>query len=260
MPYRSFWGSSVQPQATPSETCLPHQLRITKAVLDPVQAAKLQPGTRVSVWATQKMRPTRSGALHPVEARKSLVATLVSTHRESVDTSLYFRNSTLLSFSISPQSHSCAVHLAGYFDHSPDAIPEQTDDGTITWAELQELMANARGQTSDGDEDGDADNVSSVIEEMRRQVSQAQSSAPDEDVEIPSASKRPPAAKEGVLGKRKSGGAEGAQGDGVDQNKRAALDKIRTEALENEAKFAKSSPIAKHSRAHSRKLAGGVRL
>jgi len=38
MPY-SFWGSAVQPQATPSDTCLPHQLRITKAVLDPEQAS-----------------------------------------------------------------------------------------------------------------------------------------------------------------------------------------------------------------------------
>ena len=119
----SFWGSLVQSQSTPSDTCLPHQLSITRAVLDPEQAAKLPPGTRVSVWATQKMRPQRSGVLQPVEHTRSLVAILVSSRRETVATNLNFRNSTLLSFTVSPQSHSCAVHLSGYFDHSTDIKP-----------------------------------------------------------------------------------------------------------------------------------------
>jgi FKBP-type peptidyl-prolyl cis-trans isomerase len=176
----SYWGSAVKPQATPSETCLPHQLHITKAVLDPVQAEKLPPGTRISVWATQKIRPHGHGVLQPVESNRSLVAVLVTSQRESVDTSLYFRNATLLSLSISPQSHSCSVHLSGYFDKRSEKLPEEIDDGSISWAELQSLLANARGQPSDGSEDDDG---SSAIEEMRRLIDQAQT-APDQEVSL----------------------------------------------------------------------------
>ena len=32
MPEFSFWGVTCAPLATPSETCLPHRLRITRAV------------------------------------------------------------------------------------------------------------------------------------------------------------------------------------------------------------------------------------
>ena len=179
MPY-SFWGSAVQPQATPSETCLPHQLRITKAVLDPVQAAKLKPGTRVSIWATQKMRPQRRGVLQPVESKRTLVAILVSSQRESVDTRLNFRNSTLLSFSVSPKSHACAVHLTGYFDHRADTKPEAVDDGSITWAELQELLANARGG-EDSDE---------AKEALEQQIAQSAKCAGSEHSEEEPAAKR----------------------------------------------------------------------
>ena len=140
--------------------------------LDPAQAAKLKPGTRVTIWATQKMRPEqRSGALHPVQAKRSLVALLVSAQRESVGTNLFFSSSSLLSFSVSPKSQACAVHLAGYFDHSSDAQPEQVDDGSITWAELQELLANARGQNDDDAED---DGGAAALAEMRKQVQQLQ--------------------------------------------------------------------------------------
>ena len=215
MPEFSFWGVTCAPLATPSETCLPHRLRITRAVccaqarsprfaavtgpsstclqharpiramqvdlrvrgdawqtLDPAQAANLKPGTRVTIWATQKMRPEqRSGALHPVQAKRSLVALLVSAQRESVGTNLFFSSSSLLSFSVSPKSQACAVHLAGYFDHSSDAQPEQVDDGSITWAELQELLANARGQNDDDAED---DGGAAALAEMRKQVQQLQ--------------------------------------------------------------------------------------
>ena len=215
MPEFSFWGVTCAPLATPSETCLPHRLRITRAVccaqarsprfaavtgpsstclqharpiramqvdlrvrgdawqtLDPAQAANLKPGTRVTIWATQKMRPEqRSGALHPVQAKRALVALLVSAQRESVGTNLFFSSSSLLSFSVSPKSQACAVHLAGYFDHSSDAQPEQVDDGSITWAELQELLANARGQNDDDAED---DGGAAALAEMRKQVQQLQ--------------------------------------------------------------------------------------
>ena len=215
MPEFSFWGVTCAPLATPSETCLPHRLRITRAVccaqarsprfaavtgpsstclqharpiramqvdlrvrgdawqtLDPAQAANLKPGTRVTIWATQKMRPEqRSGALHPVQAKRALVALLVSAQRESVGTNLFFSSSSLLSFSVSPKSQACAVHLAGYFDHSSDAQPEQVDDGSITWAELQELLANARGQNDDDAED---DGGAAALTEMRKQVQQLQ--------------------------------------------------------------------------------------
>ena len=140
--------------------------------LDPAQAANLKPGTRVTIWATQKMRPEqRSGALHPVQAKRALVALLVSAQRESVGTNLFFSSSSLLSFSVSPKSQACAVHLAGYFDHSSDAQPEQVDDGSITWAELQELLANARGQNDDDAED---DGGAAALAEMRKQVQQLQ--------------------------------------------------------------------------------------
>ena len=188
MPEFSFWGVTCAPLATPSETCLPHRLRITRAVccaqarsprfaavtgpsstclqharpiramqvdlrvrgdawqtLDPAQAANLKPGTRVTIWATQKMRPEqRSGALHPVQAKRALVALLVSAQRESVGTNLFFSSSSLLSFSVSPKSQACAVHLAGYFDHSSDAQPEQVDDGSITWLKCASRSSSCR--------------------------------------------------------------------------------------------------------------------
>ena len=244
----TFWGVSVQPQATPSETCLPHQLKITKATLDPVTAAKLPPGTRVSVWARQKMRPS-SGALQPVSSKRSLVAVLVAAHRECVDTRCVFRNSSLVSFSISPQSHSCAVHLAGFFDDRSDAKPEETDDGTITWAELQELMANARGSTDDGD-------TSLALEEMREQLARAQADTDMGKDEPPSAAG---GAKKGP-GKRKKAAQQSAEV--LDATKQARLDAIRAEAEKNEAAFTSpiASPISKHAKARTRKLAGGTQI
>ena len=261
----------------PSHT-LTHTLSLTYALsLSLSHTQKLPPGTRVSIWATQKMRPQRSGSLQPVSCQRSLVATLVSAHRESVDTSLYFRNSTLLSFSISPQSHSCAVHLAGYFDHSEDKKPEQTDDGSITWAELQELLANARGGNGHGDDDGDGG--ASALEEMRRQIVRAQEEdeddeddkddeddAPEEQAPAPPKTLGDTASTQGgALGKRKSESA----GNGVlDAKKQAALSKVRVAAAENEAKFAAgenhdekiASPIFKHPKGRTRKLAGGTQV
>jgi FKBP-type peptidyl-prolyl cis-trans isomerase len=72
------------------------------------------------------------------------------------------------------------VHLSGYFDKRSEKLPEEIDDGSISWAELQSLLANARGQPSDGSEDDDG---SSAIEEMRRLIDQAQT-APDQEVSL----------------------------------------------------------------------------
>ena len=241
----SFWGSQVQPRATPSETCLPHRLTITKATLDPEKAAELPPGTRVSVFATQKMRPQRSGALQPVASNRSLVAVLVATHRECVDTRVSFSGSSLISFSVSPQSLSCAVHLAGFFDDSSDTTPEQTDDGSITWAELQELLANARG--------GSPEDAAEALGQLRDQASQAQEGG-DQDRQrqpaMPTISAGSPSGK----GKRKTESQPAA----LDAKKQARLNEIRKEASENEAAFA--SPISKHAKAHTRKLAGGTQV
>ena len=241
----SFWGSQVQPQATPSEMCLPHHLTITKATLDPEKAAQLPPGTRVSVFATQKMRPLRSGALQPVVSNRSLVAVLVATHRECVDTRISFSGSSLISFSVSPQSLSCAVHLAGFFDDSSDTKPEQTDDGTITWAELQELLANARGGSQDG--------AAEALEHLRDQASQAQ----EREIQDPQRQAAMPTMSTGSqseLGKRKTEALPKA----LDAKKQARLSEIRKEASENEAAF--TSPISKHAKAHTRKLAGGTQV
>jgi len=260
----SFWGCAVQPQATPSETCLPHQLCITKAALDPVHAAKLPAGTRVSVWVTQKMRPQRG--LHPVEAQKSLVAILSAAGRESAETCLTFRNSTLLSFSITPQSHACGVHLAGYFDHSKDAKPEEADDGSITWAELQALLANARGQSDDGG--AGAGEGADLLEEMRRQIAKAQGrdadegagggGAPEEKKQVVAAGGADDTGAGGRGRKRKAEGGE------MNEKKQAALDKVRAAAAENEAQYfaepSPASPISRHSKARTRKLAGGTQV
>ena len=258
----SFWGCAVQPQATPSQTCLPHQLCITKAALDPVTAGTLQPGTRVSVWVTQKMRS--QGELNPVDAKKSLVAILSAANRESADVCLNFPRSsppTLLSFSVSPHSHSCGVHLAGYFDHSKDESPEEADDGSITWAELKALLENARGQSGGGGGVGGG----AILEQMQRQLAQTQAADADDGGcggAVPAERKQPTAADAGKgkrAGKRK---AEGEAADrGLNAKKQAALDRVMAAAAETEAKFTAPPPasaISRHAKGRTRKLAGGV--
>lgn len=261
----SFWGCAVQPQATPSQTCLPHQLCITKAALDPVTAGTLQPGTRVSVWVTQKMRS--QGALHPVDAKKSLVAILSAANRESADVCLNFPRSsppTLLSFSVSPQSHSCCVHLAGYFDHSKDEDPEEVDDGSITWAELQALLENARGQSAGG---GGGVGGGEFLD-LQMQLAQAQAADANDGGRggaIPAERKQPLAAEAAEDAGKEKGGKRKAEGEaadgGLDAKKQASLDRVLAAAAETEAKFTAPPPasaISRHAKGRTRKLAGGV--
>eukprot|EP00961_Rhodomonas_salina_P016521 222606-Rhodomonas_salina.2 len=134
----SFWAAAVKPMSTPSETCLPHHLTITTATLDEA-AENLPEGTRISVWATQKERGPSGTS---VTVAKTLICTLACGRTETVACKTQFHNSTLLSFHVQPQKASCAVHLAGFFDHKFDKAPDVGDQ--MTWSEFQELLADAR--------------------------------------------------------------------------------------------------------------------
>ena len=142
------------------------------------------------------------------------------------------------------------VHLSGYFDHSTDTKPEQTDDGSITWAELQQLLANARGGS--GDDNGD-----DAIEEMARQIeAHEKEGSKDAKRQRPS-----PDAESNIASKKSKKSKTQAEEQGKrleDSNKQAALHKIRLAAAANEAAF--TNPVSKHAKAHTRKLAGGTQV
>jgi hypothetical protein len=97
---KEFWGSVVLPNATPSETCLPHRLKITQATLDPEGSKKLKSGTKIHVYGVIKVRGPR-GAL---ERQRFIVTTMKVGQKETTNVSLSFDPSTLVSFQVTAMS------------------------------------------------------------------------------------------------------------------------------------------------------------
>jgi hypothetical protein len=165
----SFWGSKVLANATPSEICMPHRLKITQVTLDGQGAEKLKVGQRVQVWATQKRRGQRGAR----EGCKVLLGCLEAGKLETLPCALDIEKSTLVSFSISP-ANSCSVHLTGFFDSRYEKEPETGRQ--LTWEEIKQILhaqaeqsgedmgftaggggANARAELGDEDDEDDED-------------------------------------------------------------------------------------------------------
>lgn len=165
----SFWGSKVLANATPSEICMPHRLKITQVTLDGQGAEKLKVGQRVQVWATQKRRGQRGAR----EGCKVLLGCLEAGKLETLPCALDIEKSTLVSFSISP-ANSCSVHLTGFFDSRYEKEPETGRQ--LTWEEIKQILhaqakqsgddmgftavgggANSRAELGDEDDEDDED-------------------------------------------------------------------------------------------------------
>ena len=99
---KEFWGSIVLPNATPSETCIPHRLKITSASLDPDGIKRLKPGTNIYVHGSLKVR----GAKGAEERQRFIVTTLKIGQKESCSVSISLDPSTLVTFQVATSSFS----------------------------------------------------------------------------------------------------------------------------------------------------------
>ena len=94
---KEFWGSKVLPNATPSETCMPHRLKITQATLDPEGIKQLKEGTRVYLYGCLKVRGPKGAE----ERQRFIITTFKVGQKETSSVSISFDPSTLVSFQVS---------------------------------------------------------------------------------------------------------------------------------------------------------------